>query len=201
MVFGNMGETIRHRRRFHPQPLDGRQGTLRRVPRQRPGRGCRRRHSHAAEYHGSRAQGRRFRSAVAGSDHASGVQAVRRDDALLERHYKDVQDLEFTVERGKLWMLQTRNGKRTARAALRIAVDLAHEGVITQEEAISRIEPRRSTSCCTRRSTRGQARPDRHRPAGFAGRGERRDRIFGRRSRSDAPSGPQDDPGARRDFP
>jgi pyruvate,orthophosphate dikinase len=60
---------------------------------------------------------------------------------LLERHYKDVQDLEFTVERGKLWMLQTRNGKRTARAALRIAVDLAHEGVITQEEAISRIEP------------------------------------------------------------
>ena len=60
---------------------------------------------------------------------------------LLERHYKDVQDMEFTVERGKLWMLQTRNGKRTARAALRIAVDMASEGVITKEEAITRVEP------------------------------------------------------------
>ena len=60
---------------------------------------------------------------------------------LLERHYKDMQDLEFTVERGKLWMLQTRNGKRTARAALRLAVDLANEGLITREEAISRVEP------------------------------------------------------------
>ncbi len=60
---------------------------------------------------------------------------------LLERHYKDVQDMEFTVERGKLWMLQTRNGKRTARAALRIAVDMASEGLITHEEAITRVEP------------------------------------------------------------
>ncbi len=60
---------------------------------------------------------------------------------LLERHYKDVQDLEFTVERGKLWMLQTRNGKRTARAALRIAVDLASEGLITKQEAIGRVDP------------------------------------------------------------
>ena len=60
---------------------------------------------------------------------------------LLERHYKDVQDMEFTVERGKLWMLQTRNGKRTARAALRIAVDMANEGIITKREAITRVEP------------------------------------------------------------
>ena len=60
---------------------------------------------------------------------------------LLEKHYKDVQDMEFTVERGKLWMLQTRNGKRTARAALRIAVEMANEGVITHAEAISRVEP------------------------------------------------------------
>jgi pyruvate,orthophosphate dikinase len=59
----------------------------------------------------------------------------------LERHYRDMQDIEFTVERGLLYMLQTRNGKRTARAALRIAVDLASEGVITREEAILRIEP------------------------------------------------------------
>ena len=61
--------------------------------------------------------------------------------ALLEKHYRDIQDVEFTIERGKLWMLQTRNGKRTAKAALRIAVELAAEGVITQEEAIGRIEP------------------------------------------------------------
>ena len=60
---------------------------------------------------------------------------------LLEKHYKDMQDLEFTVERGKLWMLQTRNGKRTAQAALRVAVELANEGVITRDEAITRVEP------------------------------------------------------------
>jgi pyruvate,orthophosphate dikinase len=59
----------------------------------------------------------------------------------LESHYRDMQDIEFTVEQGRLWMLQTRNGKRTAKSALKIAVDLAAEGVITQEEAISRVEP------------------------------------------------------------
>jgi pyruvate,orthophosphate dikinase len=61
--------------------------------------------------------------------------------ATLEKHYRDMQDLEFTVERGKLWMLQTRNGKRTAKASLRIAVELANEGVLTREEAVSRVEP------------------------------------------------------------
>ncbi len=60
---------------------------------------------------------------------------------LLEKHYRDMQDMEFTVERGKLWMLQTRNGKRTARAALRIAVELANEGLISRKEAITRVEP------------------------------------------------------------
>jgi pyruvate,orthophosphate dikinase len=59
----------------------------------------------------------------------------------LEKHYRDVQDLEFTVEQGKLWMLQTRSGKRTAKAALRIAVDLAGEGLITQDEAVTRVDP------------------------------------------------------------
>ncbi|HEY1153808.1 MAG TPA: pyruvate, phosphate dikinase [Pseudolabrys sp.] len=59
----------------------------------------------------------------------------------LERHYRDMQDLEFTVEQGKLWMLQTRSGKRTAKAALRIAVELASEGLITKEEAITRVDP------------------------------------------------------------
>jgi len=59
----------------------------------------------------------------------------------LERHYRDMQDIEFTVERGRLYMLQTRNGKRTAKAALKVAVDLASEGLITREEAILRVEP------------------------------------------------------------
>ncbi len=59
----------------------------------------------------------------------------------LEQHYRDMQDIEFTVEKGRLYMLQTRNGKRTAKAALKIAVDLASEGLITQQEAIMRVEP------------------------------------------------------------
>ena len=59
----------------------------------------------------------------------------------LERHYRDMQDLEFTIERGRLWMLQTRSGRRTAKAALKIAVDMAAEGLIGQEEAVSRIDP------------------------------------------------------------
>ena len=58
----------------------------------------------------------------------------------LEKHYKDMQDMEFTIERGKLFMLQTRNGKRTAAAALKIAVDLVNEGMITKEEAILKVD-------------------------------------------------------------
>ena len=59
----------------------------------------------------------------------------------LEKHYRDMQDLEFTIEQNKLWMLQTRSGKRTAKASLKIAVELANEGLITQEEAVTRIDP------------------------------------------------------------
>lgn len=61
--------------------------------------------------------------------------------AYLETHYRDMQDLEFTIERGKLWMLQTRTGKRTARAAVKIAVDMAAEKLISEEEAVLRIDP------------------------------------------------------------
>ncbi|QXX73422.1 pyruvate, phosphate dikinase [Methylovirgula sp. HY1] len=60
---------------------------------------------------------------------------------MLEKHYCDMQDMEFTVERGKLWMLQTRGGKRTAKAALRMAVDMANEGLISREDAVVRIDP------------------------------------------------------------
>ncbi|MEE9270813.1 MAG: pyruvate, phosphate dikinase [Candidatus Krumholzibacteria bacterium] len=59
----------------------------------------------------------------------------------LEKHYKDMQDIEFTIQKGKLWLLQTRNGKRTGRAAVRIAVDMVREGLIDKRQAISRVEP------------------------------------------------------------
>ncbi|SHO59673.1 pyruvate phosphate dikinase [Pseudoxanthobacter soli DSM 19599] len=67
--------------------------------------------------------------------------AFRDICARLESHYRDMQDIEFTIERGKLWMLQTRSGKRTAKAALKVAVDMANEGLITREEAIARVDP------------------------------------------------------------
>ena len=61
--------------------------------------------------------------------------------AKLEKHYREMQDVEFTIERGKLWMLQTRNGKRTAKAAVKIAVDMANDGLISREEAVLRVTP------------------------------------------------------------
>src|SRR5262245_57017419 len=86
--------------------------------------------------------------AEAGSDKPSMERALpqafkelKRIYGVLERHYRDMQDLEFTVEQGKLWMLQTRSGKRTAKAALKIAVDLANEGLISRKEAVARIDP------------------------------------------------------------
>jgi pyruvate, orthophosphate dikinase len=66
---------------------------------------------------------------------------LKRIQETLESHYRDMQDLEFTVENGKLWMLQTRAGKRTGKAALKIAVELANEGVISREEAVTRVDP------------------------------------------------------------
>src|SRR6266576_385578 len=86
--------------------------------------------------------------AAAGSDKPSMEKAMPDAYAQLvkiyqslEKHYRDMQDLEFTVEKGKLWMLQTRSGKRTAKAALRIAVELASEGLITRDEAVTRVDP------------------------------------------------------------
>ena len=65
-----------------------------------------------------------------------------RVSKLLEKHYKDMQDMEFTIEKGKLYMLQTRNGKRTGNAAIKIALDLLDQGIISKEEAILRVEPK-----------------------------------------------------------
>ena len=68
-------------------------------------------------------------------------QQFARTCTLLENHYKDMQDIEFTIERNRLWMLQTRNGKRTAQAAIRIAVEMVKEGIIGKETAVLRIDP------------------------------------------------------------
>ncbi|SDI08782.1 MULTISPECIES: pyruvate, phosphate dikinase [Bradyrhizobium] len=83
-----------------------------------------------------------------GSDKASmevampdAFKELTRIYTMLEKHYRDMQDMEFTVEQGKLWMLQTRGGKRTAKAALRIAVELANEGLISKKDAVMRIDP------------------------------------------------------------
>lgn len=74
-------------------------------------------------------------------DMPKAYQQLREITTKLEKHYRDVQDFEFTIENEKLFMLQTRTGKRTAFAAVRIAVDMVHEGLITKEEAVLRIDP------------------------------------------------------------
>lgn len=71
--------------------------------------------------------------------------------STLEKHYRDLQDIEFTVEQGKLWMLQTRSGKRTAKAAVKVAVDMVAEGLITKEEALLRVEPEQINQLLHRR--------------------------------------------------
>ena len=66
---------------------------------------------------------------------------MREITTRLEKHYRDMQDFEFTIQEGKLYMLQTRNGKRTGLAAVRVAIQMVEEGLITKEEAIFRVEP------------------------------------------------------------
>jgi pyruvate, orthophosphate dikinase len=91
---------------------------------------------------------RAMRAASGGADEPSLEEAMPQTFAelcdvfdRLERHYRDMQDIEFTVQRGKLYVLQTRSGKRTAAAALKVAVDMAAEGLITQDEAVLRVDP------------------------------------------------------------
>ena len=124
------GRRVGHRRRLHARPGDRRERVLRRVPRQRPGRGRGRRRAHAAP-------GRRTRRRVRARVYAELLE-VRK---TLERELRDMQDFEFTIEKGRLYMLQTRNGKRTGLAAIRIAVDMCEEGLITPDDALMRIEP------------------------------------------------------------
>ncbi|MBN2404104.1 MAG: pyruvate, phosphate dikinase [Coriobacteriia bacterium] len=129
MVFGNKGETSGTGVAFTRNPADG-----------------------TNEYYGD------FLTNAQGEDVVAGIRntqpIVELLDVLpeagaelwkvfetLENHYRDMCDIEFTIEQGKLWMLQTRVGKRTARAALKIAVDMVEEGLITREEAVLRIDP------------------------------------------------------------
>ena len=114
----------------------------------------------------------------------------------LERHYHEMQDLEFTVENGTLYLLQTRSGKRTARAAVRIAVDMANEGLITREQAVLRVEPRPTGAGAPPdgRSV-GRFHASRGGQPGLSRRGQRAHRSHGEGSRGGSGQGRARDPG------
>ena len=130
MVFGNMGDTSATGVGFTRDPATGENGFLRRISDQRAGRRRGRRHPHAAADFRAR------------KDHARGLsRSCARSPTSLEKHYRDMQDFEFTIEEGKLYMLQTRNGKRTGPAAVRVAVEMVEEGMIDKKEAVLRVQP------------------------------------------------------------
>ncbi len=124
------GRDFGHGRGFHARSRHRREGVLRRVPDERAGRRRGGRHPHAASDR---------RSAEAISPEA--FTQLREITTNLEKHYKDMQDFEFTIQEGKLYMLQTRNGKRTGPAAVRIAVEMVEERLITKKEAVMRVAP------------------------------------------------------------
>ena len=130
MVFGNMGKTSGTGVAFTRNPITG-----------------------ARELYGDYLANAQGEDVVAGVRDTEPIKALKRHmpkvygefegyARKLEKHYRDVQDLEFTIERGKLWMLQTRSAKRTGEAAVNIAVDMVGERLITQKEAVARVEPR-----------------------------------------------------------
>ncbi|HKB33990.1 MAG TPA: pyruvate, phosphate dikinase [Candidatus Dormibacteraeota bacterium] len=130
MVFGNMGKTSGTGVAFTRNPITGKK-----------------------ELYGDYLANAQGEDVVAGVRDTEPIKALKRHmpkvyaefegyARKLEKHYRDVQDLEFTIERGKLWMLQTRSAKRTGEAAVNIAVDMVGERLITKKEAVARIEPR-----------------------------------------------------------
>ena len=132
MVFGNRGADSGDRGRVHAQPGDRRARAVRRRPVRRPGRGRRRRHASDGAHRRPRrapARGRRARCA--------------RPATRLEHHLRDLCDIEFTIEQGRLWLLQVRVGKRSPQAALRIAVDMAKDPSfpLSRAEAVERVAP------------------------------------------------------------
>lgn len=129
VVFGNMGETSATGVAFTRNPVDG-----------------------SSKLFGDYLINAQGEDVVAGIRNTLPISQLRQDMPLLyeqfvdicdtlEEHFHDMQDVEFTIEQGKLWMLQTRNGKRTARAAIKIAVDMANEGLITEQIALKRVTP------------------------------------------------------------
>ncbi len=129
MVFGNKGDTSATGVSFTRNPADG-----------------------TKEFYGDFLTNAQGEDVVAGIRNTSPISELKevlpeagneldRVMTLLENHYRDMCDIEFTIEQGKLWMLQTRVGKRTARAALKIAVDMVEEGLISKEEAVLRVDP------------------------------------------------------------
>ena len=114
----------------------------------------------------------------------------------LEDHFRDMQDFEFTIESGKLYMLQTRNGKRTAKAAVEIAIDLANEGMIKKEEALLRVEPDQIVRLLYKQidpKVKGPA--DSKRPACFARRGNWQGRVHKRGGKVRQAEGGEDNTG------
>jgi pyruvate,orthophosphate dikinase len=129
MVFGNMGNTSGTGVAFTRNPSDG-----------------------DKEIYGDYLMNAQGEDVVAGIRNTSPISAMQdempkiyqefeENCEKLEKHYKEMQDVEFTIERGKFWMLQTRDGKRTAKSAVKIAVDFAEEGLISKEEAVLRVKP------------------------------------------------------------
>ena len=130
MVFGNMGETSATGVGFTRNPATGEKSILRRVP------GSTRR---AKTWWPASA--RRTRSPSSKTWIPAVYNQLREITTMLEKHYRDMQDFEFTIQDGKLYMLQTRNGKRTGPAAVRIAVEMVEEGLIDKKEAVLRVDP------------------------------------------------------------
>ena len=141
MVFGNMGETSATGVAFTRDPSNGDNHYYGEFLINAQGEDV------VAGIRTPQALTKRAREAM-GDDQASMEEAMPAAFAelsavfeKLENHYRDMQDIEFTIQDGKLWMLQTRNGKRTAKAALKIAVDLCEEGLLSEDEAVGRVDP------------------------------------------------------------
>ena len=173
------GRHLGHRRRLHPQPLDRRARPLRRVPHQRAGAKTSSPASARRRTSPSRPASRRVRKSPSMETALPAVfEEFKRTTYLLEKHYRDMQDMEFTVEDGKLWMLQTRSGKRTARASIRIAVDMANDGLISREEAGAAHRSRLARPAAAPDDRPGRRAQDRRdRAAGLARRCVGRDRL------------------------
>ena len=202
MVFGNMGDDCATGVAFTRNPVDRREEVLRRVPAQRAGRGRRRRHPHAAADLEAQTLARSRSKRPCPRSTTQLVDVYKK----LEKHYSDMQDIEFTIETRKLYLLQTRTGKRTGFAAVRIAVRHGRRRADHADEAVERVEAGPDHRSCSRRcSTRRRKRRRSTAAASSAAacppvparRGA--DRLH-RRERGAHGQGRAGDPGAHRDV-